>query len=321
MESISSREEFEKQYMQNLLGYVLPEVKKYEKERKVNFILAIIGCAFIYLIAVLFIAFCVITIGRAPFGRLIILAVVGGMTTVWYTIQNKLEYKIKNKVMPVLISVFSGFKWIDDASEEYYQDVLVSNVFPFFYRINLDNIAKIEHAYNDYFYGNYRGVKMDFSQAYYKTKNWNKKFEFYGGVIRICMNKSFDGETILRPKKAYFKELIKCGLEKVTLEDNEFNKKFNVFSSDQVEARYILTTALMERLKNISFKFTGSDKIYCSFVNNNIYIALESKKPLFKLFKLNKRLDNIKHFNEFFTQIASVIDLVDYLKLNERTGL
>ena len=35
------------------------------------------------------------------------------------------------------------------------------------------------------------------------------------------------------------------------LEDIYFNKQFNVYSDDEVETRYLLTTAFMERLSNL----------------------------------------------------------------------
>ena len=311
MENINSRKEFEQQFMQNLFGYVLPEVKKYEKERKLNFILYNL----IYIITVISII-AIIVIIHFPLRGILYKWIIGIVIVYAYNkIQRPFEYKLKNKVVPALVSAFDGFKWIEDASDEYYQDILDSDVFPFFPNKN------IKHLYNDYFYGNYTGVFIDFSQGYYETEKIGGKFEFFGCVIRIKMNKLFEGETIVRAKNAPFSEMKVLELEKVILEDSEFNKKFNVFSTDQVEARYLLTTTFMERLKNISVKFKGSGKIFCTFKNDNIYIAIETKEPMFSLFKLSHRVDKVSQFNEFFAQIASVIDLVDYLKLNEHTGL
>ncbi len=315
MEEIkSSKEEFAQAYMKNLFDYVLPEIKIFEKERISLFILLI----FLYIILTVLAIGLLIFLSKIHIpGRALVFKWFIGIALLFLygKISRPFEYKVKSKTVPVLVSAFDGFRWLEEASEEYYQDVLDSDVFPFYKN------KKIEHGYNDYFYGNYSDVHMDFSQAYYCTETLRGKFEFSGCVIRIKMNKSFEGETIVRPKNVPFNEMKDLELEEVILEDVDFNKKFNVFSTDQVEARYLLTTSLMERIKDISVKFKGSGKILCSFNNDNIYIAIETKERMFSLFKLNHKVDKIAPFHEFFTQIASVIDLVDYLKLNQRTGL
>ena len=40
-------------------------------------------------------------------------------------------------------------------------------------------------------------------------------------------------------------------LQDVKLEDISFDKRFNVYTKDQVEARYLTTPTFMERLKNL----------------------------------------------------------------------
>lgn len=68
----------------------------------------------------------------------------------------------------------------------------------------------------------------------------------------------------------------------VTLEDTEFEKEFAVYSTDQVEARYILSPTMIEHIKTIKSKL-GND-MYLSFFNNKVYIAipndLDSLSPM-----------------------------------------
>lgn len=75
------------------------------------------------------------------------------------------------------------------------------------------------------------------------------------------------------------------GLQEVNLEDVEFEKRFNVYGDDQIETRYVLTTAFMDRFKNIAFVFK-SDKIEASIKNTGILIAITVKRDLFKVAKL-----------------------------------
>ena len=109
-------------------------------------------------------------------------------------------------------------------------------------------------------------------------------------------------------------------LENVQLEDSEFEKKYSVYSSDQVEARYLVTTAFMERFKNLQTAF-NSTRIKCSFVNDKIYFAIQTNKNLFEIGNMFKSLENRKTMETFFNEIISIYLLIDYFKLNENIGI
>ena len=109
-------------------------------------------------------------------------------------------------------------------------------------------------------------------------------------------------------------------LNKITLEDPVFNKKFNVYSSDQVEARYLVTTSFMERFLNLKTAF-GAKMAKCSFYDDSVMFAISTGKNLFEIGNLFHRLDNPKQLEKFFNELSSVLSLIDYFKLNEHTGL
>ena len=109
-------------------------------------------------------------------------------------------------------------------------------------------------------------------------------------------------------------------LNKVTLEDTVFNKRFNVYSEDQVEARYLLTTSFMERLYNLKTTF-GARKLKCSFFCDNLMIAIHTRKNLFEPGNLFHSLKDDKLSEKLFKDINSILHLVEYFKLDENTGL
>ncbi len=109
-------------------------------------------------------------------------------------------------------------------------------------------------------------------------------------------------------------------LDEVNLEDPVFEKKFNVYSSDQVESRYLITTAFMERFNNLNTAF-GAKKAKCSFFDNTIMFAISTHKNLFEIGNLFMRLDDPNRITEFFNEIASILILVDYFKLDEHIKL
>ena len=65
----------------------------------------------------------------------------------------------------------------------------------------------------------------------------------------------------------------------VKLEDPEFEKAFVVYSSDQIEARYILSPALMRRI--LDFKNANGRAVHVGFANSRVYVALELRREMF----------------------------------------
>jgi len=108
--------------------------------------------------------------------------------------------------------------------------------------------------------------------------------------------------------------------QKVNLEDTVFSKKFYVETQDQIEARYILTTSFMERLNNLQTIY-GSKNYHIDFDNNQVTFAFPTNKDLFEIGNLYTPLKNSKQINNFFNEITAITDMIDYFKLNERTGL
>ena len=104
------------------------------------------------------------------------------------------------------------------------------------------------------------------------------------------------------------------------LEDTEFSKKYKAYSSDQVEGRYLITPAFMERFKNIQTAF-GTKKVKCSFYNDSLMFAISTNKNLFEIGNLYCSLENPKQLETFFNELTSIFMLVDYFKLDEKTGL
>ena len=106
----------------------------------------------------------------------------------------------------------------------------------------------------------------------------------------------------------------------VKLEDISFDKRFNVYTKDQIEARYLLTPMFMERLKSLETAF-GTKGIKCSFFNNQIMFAIPTKKDLFELGSLFTSLKSNKAVEKFYNELKSIHEMIDHFKLNEKIGL
>ena len=108
--------------------------------------------------------------------------------------------------------------------------------------------------------------------------------------------------------------------DKLELEDIKFSKRFNVYSKDEVEGRYLVTPAFMERFNNLTTAF-GTNKAKCSFFEDKVMFAISTNKNLFEVGNLFTSLKNPKNLQKFFDELNSILKMVEYFKLDEHTKI
>ena len=135
-------------------------------------------------------------------------------------------------------------------------------------------------------------------------------------VIILMIITVFTTYSFLKNKE----ESIEEPLNEVKLEDPKFSKRFNVYSSDQIEARYLVTTAFMERFYNLKTAF-GAKKIKCSFYGDTLMIAIHTKKDLFEFGSLFRSLNDSKQVKILYEELTSIYKIIDCLKQYENFGL
>ncbi len=109
-------------------------------------------------------------------------------------------------------------------------------------------------------------------------------------------------------------------LNEIKLEDPKFCKTYRAFSSDEVEGRYLITTAFMERFQNLHTAF-GTRRAKCSFYDDKVMFSISTEKNLFELGSFFTPVNNQKAINRFLAEISAIFDLIDYFKLDEKTGI
>ena len=184
---------------------------------------------------------------------------------------------------------------------------------------------------NDYVKGKIDDINIQFSDILAEKRhrsskgkeNWSTIFK--GLFIVAEFNKHFQGETVVLPDSAQstFGDLIGNWLqsknmsrdELVKMDDPEFEKEFVVYSTDQVEARYILSHSLMKKL--LIFKHRSKHPLHVSFIGGNIYMAVEYDKDLFEPAIFNSLLD-YKVAMEYVKTLHLAIGIVQELKLNQK---
>ena len=184
----------------------------------------------------------------------------------------------------------------------------------------------------DHFKGKLGKTEIEFSEIVGRhvtttgtgsKKKQHYKIVFQGVFIVADFNKNFNGHTVVLPDTAE-RMLGKFGQslqsmssrgELVKLENPEFEKEFCVYSDNQVEARYVLSPSLMQRI--VEFKQKWNTKVYLSFRNSKVYIAIKMKKNLFET-RLFKSIVDYNFIEENIRFLILLTGIVEDLNLNTR---
>lgn len=112
-------------------------------------------------------------------------------------------------------------------------------------------------------------------------------------------------------------------MQTVKLESTNFEKRFNVFSKNQVEARYLLTPTFIEKFIRLYTAF-GTNKAKCSFYkdfsgNDRIMFAISTNRDLFEPGNLFTPINEPKYM--FLSDFTSIFNMIEFFKLDEKTKL
>lgn len=144
---------------------------------------------------------------------------------------------------------------------------------------------------------NYQDPKLDFG--------FICSFLLYGFLaFKLCLPNS------KKRNKSY---------NKIITESSELQKQFEIIG-DQVEGRYALTTAFINRLNNLQNSFK-SNKIICTFVDDIVKFEISKNKDMFEFANLFIKADSPKCIEIFYNEITSIFNLIEYFKFDENTGL
>lgn len=147
----------------------------------------------------------------------------------------------------------------------------------------------------------------------------------FDGIFFVAdFHKNFNGKYYILPDfaekrfgglgKLFQKMNISRG-KLIELEDPEFEKEFVVYGTDQVEARYLLPTSMMQRILNL--KRNKFPYLFMSLVDSCLFIALPFKKQLFEPTLFRSNMD-YKKSEDFFNVLNDTISIVEELNLNTR---
>jgi len=170
-------------------------------------------------------------------------------------------------------------------------------------------------SFEDLFGGTHRGATFDLYEAHLQQRRSNGKRSttvtvFRGQVIRLAFPRKFEGVTIVRRDAGLFNFLGGLGeLKRVGLVDPKFEKVFEVYGTNQVEARFLVHPAFMERLMELEAALKGQ-RIRCGFEEGDLLIAIEGGN-LFEVGSMFQPLVDRDRARRIVDELASVMRVID----------
>lgn len=172
---------------------------------------------------------------------------------------------------------------------------------------------------NDYVRGKYKNIPFTMADVTIKHvqktgKTTTTTTRFKGKWIIADFPKSIKGYIKVREKEFLSGDGtgIFSGLEKIETESIEFNNKFGVRCTDEVEAFYILTPHFMETLLDIEKSMEGT--IGFAFYNNKVHIGIFSHTDDFEIDWTESFDEDLLVKHEY--EIKRIVRLLDSLYKN-----
>jgi len=172
--------------------------------------------------------------------------------------------------------------------------------------------------FEDLVTGKRNGVDFELFEAHLEqrrqssSKNSGPKWVtvFKGQCLRLDFHKQFYGRTLVTRDRGILNRFGGGGgLKRAALEDPRFEKIFEVYTSDQVESRFLLTPDLMQKLVDLEKTFHGG-KLKCCFDDGEMLITVQGG-DLFEPGNMFTPLDNPARVRELLDDFVAVFDVID----------
>ncbi len=174
--------------------------------------------------------------------------------------------------------------------------------------------------FEDLFSGAYKNSAFEIYEGHLEQRHTDSKGRtryttvFRGQLIRMRFPREFLGVTIVRRDAGVF-NVFGGGkadgrkLERVRLVDSRLERAFEVWGTDQVEARYLLHPVMMERLLELETKLHGK-RLRCAFEGGDCLVAVEGGN-LFEPGDMFKPLVDPARARRIVNEISGVFGVMD----------
>ena len=170
--------------------------------------------------------------------------------------------------------------------------------------------------------GTCRGVSMHFEDLYIGREVISISFDvvitlFKGAAILLNIgNDTGDRTVILQKQFRNWSFKYRSGLQKVGIEDPEFKKMFDVYSTDDQRAKNLITTSFATEFKKLPNLFRNK-KLQASFCDQKLFLALDGSSGLFE-FSVFNETDLVKESRFAIERMNELLRIVEILRNDQR---
>lgn len=185
--------------------------------------------------------------------------------------------------------------------------------------------------FEDHFSGEAHGAEFELYEAELKQRRRNKNRTYYvtvfrGVLVRIAFPRTIEGVTLITRDKGIFNALDGLmrsangrRLERIGLVDPKFERIFQVYGTDQVMARYLMTPTFMERVLELETALKGKnvrgvfdEGLADGFGKGELLLAAETGNlfepgSLFKPLNVRTRVEALYRDFELIEQIIALV--------------
>ncbi len=251
---------------------------------------------------------------------------------------------LKKNVTSKILTLFGNLYFTDKKNAIPYEDIQKWGLFPYSTNKSDDDVIVGIHNGCNFLINECDIYHSRPERDSYGHSRVVRIHDFSGLLIKIQMKKNFNGQTIVGVKDKIKKQRM---FEEVNLESVTFMGNRKVYSTDQVEARYLLTTAFMDRLEKLgdNFNYSTADgrtltdeefsarvtassligerdtyDVSAVFVAGFVYLFVPTRKDFFEIDTTQSLLD-YEQFYSIYNEINAILDIIDFLKLDKNLGL
>jgi hypothetical protein len=184
-------------------------------------------------------------------------------------------------------------------------------------------LPRYDVAYpTDVFSGLHGKVSFRICSAKLITTGKHGGTEFVGALVEMTFPEAFSGNTkILTDRGKIVNKLMDALIVKekrVGLSYSSFEKDFEVYSTDQVEARALLTPDVLENVMKLSQLLSGENALQAAFQGRSLLLSISCDRALFDMGGMGTPMTDTRRVSRFVEEVAVVHNIIDTIGVQKR---
>lgn len=178
----------------------------------------------------------------------------------------------------------------------------------------------------DLFFGDYKGAQvyvseLDLWQRQQKADGKERDREVFSGLAILVElpRVAFSGHTAVLPRGQAVSSWLQgklSGLEHVDLVDPHFEKKYRAYGSDQMESRFLLHPAMVERIERLDHPLVPG-RVSAAFMDGCVLVMVPMRHNLFEPPALSipaTDVDGIRFLEHELKQALELVDAFEFYR-------